>query len=322
MQPHILIIRLSSLGDLILTIPLLRALRERYVAARIDLLVKKEYADLAWLFGYVDEVISFDTEAEDIAEMRQELAENNYTYVLDLHSNLRSKVLRILPHTEIDIIHKRSFRRWLLVNFKINLLKSSPDVIGRYFETAKELGVKDEGNAPIIETTVMQEKKVALVPGAKHWNKRWLPEYFIAVASALIKEGYQIEIHGSAEEKALGDSIAKEFSAEQATNYCGTFSLEELPTRLASCELAITNDSGLMHLAAAVGVRTVSMFGPTVREFGFMPRGKNVTIIENTNLSCRPCTTIGSDHCPKGHFKCMKEITPEMVIEKIFVLPS
>ncbi len=317
MQPHILIIRLSSLGDLILTIPLLEALRKRYSGARIDLLVKKEYADLAWLFGFVDEVIAFDTDNEDIAELRQELAENHYAYVLDLHNNLRSKVLRILPHAEIDIIQKRSFRRWLLVNFKINLLKNTPDTIGRYFETAKDLGVKDEGNAPAIKTAIDQQRKIAIIPGSKHWNKRWLPEYFIAVASALIKDGYTIEVHGSQEEKALGDSIVKEFTAQQATNYCGAFTLEELPSRLASCTLAITNDSGLMHLASAVGIKTISLFGPTVRGFGFMPRSKDAIVIENTILSCRPCTTIGSDHCPKGHFKCMVDITPEMVINTI-----
>lgn len=322
MQPHILIIRLSSLGDLILTIPLLEALRKRYSGARIDLLVKKEYADLAWLFGFVDEVIAFDTDTEDIAELRQELAENHYNYVLDLHSNLRSKVLRILPHAEIDIIQKRSFRRWLLVNFKINLLKDAPDAVGRYFETARDLGVKDEGNAPAIVTTIVQEKKVAIIPGSKHWNKRWLPEYFVAVASALIKDGYKVEVHGAQDEKALGDSIVKEFSPQQATNYCGAFTLEEMPARLASCELAITNDSGLMHLAAAVGVKTISIFGPTVREFGFMPRSKEAIVIENATLSCRPCTTIGSDHCPKGHFKCMVDITPEMVIKSVSRLSS
>jgi heptosyltransferase-2 len=220
---------------------------------------------------------------------------------------------------EIHIINKRSFKRWLLVKTKINLLKSEPDIIGRYFETAKKLGVTDSGAGVTLgrEFPHSQFKKAAISPGAKHWNKRWLPEYYFEVAKDLISKGYHLDFFGSAEENEYVSNIALQLPQNKVTNLCGKVSLAELPLKIADCSLAITNDSGLMHIAAAVGIPTIAIFGPTVRELGFMPRNKNVQVTENNDLDCRPCTTIGLDHCPKGHFKCMKQIVPEKIISII-----
>ncbi len=318
MPKSILIIRLSSLGDIILTTPLVQELRKKYPDAKIDFLVRKEYADIALQFPWVSEVIILDTSKgkEEIRKINQELQNRKYDHVLDLHNNIRSKLLRKNLGSKLHVINKRIFKRWLLVKSKINLLKNSPDIIGRYFETAKELNVLDTG----IGTTLGIEKhssgikKAAICPGAKHWNKRWLPEYYAEVAKDLITKGYQIEFFGSADEKEYVSKIASQLPQGKVVNLCGEISLLDLPQRMAECSLGITNDSGLMHVANAAGVPTISIFGPTVREFGFYPRAKNAIILENKGLDCRPCTTIGLDHCPKGHFRCMKEITPEKII--------
>ncbi len=314
----ILIIRLSSLGDIILTSPLVQELRRKYPDARIDFVVRKEYADIVRQFSWLSNIYILDTSkgAEEIQRLRGELHQNNYDHILDLHNNFRSIKLRKGLGGKLHIINKRTFKRWLLVKTKINLLKNEPDIIGRYFETSQELGITDIGlgatfgkeyEKPII-------KKVALCPGSKHWNKHWLPEYYAAIAKNLIASGYHIIFFGSIDETEYVNDIASQLPQDKITNLCGRLSLAELPKRIAECPLAITNDSGLMHVASAVGIPTIAIFGPTVRELGFMPRNKNVTIVENVNLDCRPCTTIGLDHCPKGHFKCMKEITPEMIL--------
>ena len=301
----ILIIRLSSLGDVILTEPLCRALREKHPDAQIDFLVKKEFAEIVSLFGSISNVITYD----------EKMSGSEYDVVLDVHNVLRSKRIRSKFGKNVHVINKRTFKRWLLVTFKINLLRDSPDVVERYFETAKELGVSDRGNAPKIELkNVIKHKRVALCPGAKHWNKRWPPERFAEAARAFAAKGFEIEIHGSSGESAIAEEVIR-VAGLPIINQCGKYSLTELARHLAECEVAITNDSGLMHLCNALGLTTISIFGPTVNEFGFFPFNPFTSIIiEEKGLECRPCTTIGSDRCPKGHFKCMKNITVERVM--------
>jgi lipopolysaccharide heptosyltransferase II len=316
MQPRILLIRLSSLGDIILTMPLIKALREKYPEAQIDLVVKNEFARLAEFFPGLSSVIGIDTKKDILAKKVEELSVNGYTHILDLHNNFRSAKLRTNKDAAVTIVNKRTFKRWMLVKFKINLLKKEPDVIGRYFETAAGLGVSDAGVAPLFDINLKKKNGVAAIcPGAKHWNKRWPVEHFQEAAKSLLTLGYRIEFHGSASERALADEIATALPIGSFKNRCGELVLHELPEIFAEIELAITNDSGLMHLASAAGCKTYSIFGPTVREFGFMPRSKNAVVFENSTLDCRPCTTIGLENCPKGHFKCMKEVTAEMVIK-------
>jgi lipopolysaccharide heptosyltransferase II len=318
---RILIIRLSSLGDIILTSPLVQELRRKYPEAKIDFLVKKEFADIVLQFPWVNDVIILDTAKgrDEIGKINAKLQNTKYDHVLDLHNNLRSRLLRKNLGSKLHVINKRIFKRWLLVKFKKNLLKTDPDIIGRYFETAKELAVNDPGTPATFEKKYPQPqiKKAAICPGAKHWNKRWPQEYYSQIAKDLIAKGYEIEFFGSIAENEYVDVIANQLPSAHSKNLCGKFSLDELPERMGECSLAITNDSGLMHLAAAIGIPVISIFGPTVREFGFFPRGENPIILENNDLDCRPCTTIGLDHCPKGHFKCMKEIETRMIIEKI-----
>ncbi|HYM20304.1 MAG TPA: glycosyltransferase family 9 protein [Candidatus Kapabacteria bacterium] len=316
---RILLIRLGSLGDLVLVMPLIKAIREKYPDSVIDLIVKKEFAALTTLFPGITNVIPFDVEQERLSDVRKKLESSRYTHVLDLHSNLRSRALRKIRGARKYVVNKRTFKRWVLVKLKINLLKSEPDVIGRYFETVKALDIVDTGEAPSFDISPVNadSKIVAICPGAKHKNKQWLPEYFSSVAKDLTNRGYMIEFFGSESEKPIAEEIASSLPPDSYRNRCGIIPLEEVPQELSRVSIAITNDSGLMHLASASGIKIISMFGPTVREFGFYPRSKSATVLENTELNCRPCTTIGLDYCPRVHFKCMKDVNPLQVISKI-----
>ncbi|MEI8135110.1 MAG: glycosyltransferase family 9 protein [bacterium] len=321
MPLSILIIRLSSLGDIILTTPLVQAIREKYSDARIDFVVKSEFKGIVEQFSWLSNIYTLDTTQTEggMKDLSTKLQNNSYDHVLDLHNNFRSiKLRRGLPEN-IHVINKRSFKRWLLVKSKFNLLGNEPDIIGRYFETAIGLGVTDTGGASTFGKVFPKsnQKTVALCPGAKHWNKRWPAEYYTELSQHLIASGYLIHFHGSLSERDYVEEIANQLPNESYVNLCGEISLNQLPEKIAECSFAVTNDSGLMHVAAAVGIQTYSIFGPTVRALGFMPRNTNVTIVENLDLSCRPCTTIGLDTCPKDHFKCMKEITPQMLLEHI-----
>ncbi|MBS1902078.1 MAG: glycosyltransferase family 9 protein [Bacteroidetes bacterium] len=319
MTPRILLIRLSSLGDIVLMMPLIRALRRKYPDAEIDLIVKSQFEPLARRFPGLTNIIAFDTKATKLSAMRAELQAKNYTHVLDLHGSLRSRVLRKLSGAKIAIIRKRPIKRWFLVDLKFDFLRHDPDAIGRYFETAAALDVKDTGEAPTFDLAPItpDDKLIAFCPGAKHYNKQWPPPYYRALAKELVEKGYTIECFGSADERELAQYISEDLPKDSFRIRCGEVPLEALPEEFARAHVAVTNDSALMHIAAAAGVPTVSMFGPTVRSLGFFPRAKSSIVLEVEKLRCRPCTTIGMSRCPKGHFRCMREIEPEQVMVAI-----
>ncbi|HET6513169.1 MAG TPA: glycosyltransferase family 9 protein [Candidatus Kapabacteria bacterium] len=316
MPDRILFIRLSSLGDIVLTAPVIAAARARYPEARIDFCTKAEYVGIVKLLPGLDNII--EVQKEVMNEARNEIASNEYDAIIDLHNNIRSRELtRGLK--KLSRVNKRTMRRWLMVKTKRNWMRGQPDVIGRYFEAASRLlEIKDDGQAPHLPALTINEKRVAICPGSKHWNKKWPIEYYIAVAQYLQSRGYQIELFGSSEDRDVCAEIRQ--AVPNAIDHAGEFSLEELPAAIAQFEFAITNDSGLMHLASAVRVPTLSFFGPTVRAFGFAPRSSQATILENKGLYCRPCTRIGLDRCPEKHFRCMREITPDKAIVQIETL--
>ena len=315
MPVSILVIRFSSLGDIILTKPVIAAIRAKDPLARVEFVTKAEYVEIVEELIRPDNVIALEPGAK-LKSLKPYLAKR-YTYVLDLHNSIRSRVLRRRIRGKKLVVHKRNFQRWLLVKFKINALKDAPDVIGRYFEAARALGVSDKGG-PLASSSHARTNRVALCPGSKHWNKRWPTEYWIELGRELVTKGYAIDLYGSTADKEITSEIAR--AIPNATDFAGTLTLTEVADQLSACSLAITNDSGLMHLAQAVGTPVVAVFGPTVREFGFFPRGPQATVAENIGLYCRPCTAIGLDHCPEKHFRCMREIAPTAVIEKIEVL--
>jgi heptosyltransferase-2 len=139
----------------------------------------------------------------------------------------------------------------------------------------------------------------------------------LELAQSLVEQGYTIHLHGSNEDATICSLIEQTLEPALVINFAGKLSLVEVAKEISSASVAITNDSGLMHVASAVGTPVISIFGPTVREFGFMPRADNAIVLENVGLYCRPCTAIGREDCPEGHFRCMREITAEKVLAVI-----
>jgi len=329
----ILIIRLSSIGDIILTTPLLRSIRKAYPNAFITYITKKQYASLLAESPYIDELIAFDTSEgfRGLRKIKRRLREQHFDIYLDIHKNWRSRFLRLgLGAKYITTYPKYIVRRTLLVRFKINFYKHIKPVYLRYFEAARKLGVQYDGEGSEIHIPVAVTKKVTgilsslgyqfnkplavICPGATYFNKRWIPEGFAQTASYLIKERSAfIILHGGKEDKDLCDRIAAMIGTG-AFSLAGSLSLPESAALLKLSTLVIANDSGLLHLAQSQKRPVVGIYGPTTRELGFFPIGNNSTVVE-TSLPCRPCTPKGLNYCPKVHFRCMNDITPEMVIE-------
>lgn len=313
----ILVIRLSSLGDVLLTTPVIHALKLEYPAAKIDFIVKEQYKDS--LLHNPDITTLFIYEKEKVKKMNSDLKAKEYDLVIDLQNNIRSHILTRGLRTTIYRFKKPSFKKFLLVKFKINLLKDLKTITQRYANTAHVHIEVEEPKLflPPNLTTKLTDgfNYIGFCPGSKHFTKRWLPEYFVQLGNELVKLGYKIVLFGGKSDNELCSLISGKIDG--CINLQNDDQLLQTAVDMKKCLLVLTNDSGLMHTASALDVPLTAIFGSTVREFGFCPTGAHNLILENKSLSCRPCSHIGKSNCPQKHFKCMKEITPEYVLDHL-----
>jgi len=311
----ILIIRLSSLGDVLLTTPVLRSLMKNYPDLTIDFLVKQNFEVAIRLNPNINSVIIYN----DSPELTTQLKENDYDVVIDLHNNFRTKkIVKQLGLPYYKFI-KPNLEKFLLVHTKINLLKEKKPISVRYAEVIPDFNLDDEGLELFIPAGIHSELEglnnvVGFAPGAFHYTKRWPIEYYAELGKKLNEEGYTIAILGGESDKTICMDLQK--MIPNSLDLSNNNDLFQTAAHIKNCKVLICNDSGLMHTASAIGTPVIAIFGSTVREFGFAPYGIKNIVVENSKLKCRPCTHIGKGKCQKGHFKCMKEITPDLLYEK------
>jgi ADP-heptose:LPS heptosyltransferase len=332
---HILVIRFSSLGDILLIAPVLRALRRRFPSAHIDLLVAREFSDAAHMIDGPDRILEFDRAGgfKELLQWRSRLS-RCYHVVVDLQNNFRSSFLRALIFPTLWVKARRyRFRRWLLIHFKWNLYGEIRPVPVRYLDAVQMIGAvhDDRGLDLRVDTEAVRwlqetypslcsatQPFIVLCPGARHFTKRWPKEQWIILGELLCSRGKQVIVIGDTSESALVKGVAG--NIQSAIPVIGE-SIQHIAALLQKAESVVTNDSGIMHLAAGVGAPLTTIFGSTALEFGFAPFTNRAKIIEQ-KLSCRPCTAFGREDCPKRHFNCMMKSTPEAVLEKINELTS
>jgi lipopolysaccharide heptosyltransferase II len=343
-MPHILhktlVIRLSSVGDIVLTSLAVRALRNRFPDSQIDFLVKEEYADLVRYNPAISRVLTFPRGGGfgELRGLRRSIRAEGYGLIADLHDSLRSRFLSIGAR-HVARVNKRKLARFLLVNFHADLyaqMGGSPSVAERYCEALRPFDVADDGKGldlfvpPEVSQAAndrleasgidMSLPLIALCPGARHGNKMWPPERF-ADAGARIAAQHRgaVLLLGGPDDAACCRTIEQMIHAASpalgSVSLAGTISLLETAAIMDRCAIVVTNDTGLMHIAAARKRKVVAVFGPTVRQFGFFPFGAQSTVVEHPALDCRPCTAIGLPSCPRGHFKCMREIDAARVVD-------
>ncbi|MCX7798262.1 MAG: lipopolysaccharide heptosyltransferase II [Melioribacter sp.] len=311
-----LVIRLSSLGDILLTTPLIRALKKKYPLSKIDFITKSQYLDVIKFNPNINQTIEYSNNSN----FYDELKKKNYDIVIDLQNNFRSLKITVRLKAKVYRFNKHTFRKFFLVNFKLNLLKNSRTIPERYAKTIPNLILDDAGleiHFPHdfkTQQNITHNNLIGFCPGSRHFTKRWLPEYFIELGKKLVNEGYKIVLFGGKDDKEICKKISQQIP--DSINLQNENKILETAFQMKHCKLIITNDSGLMHTATAVRVPVLVIFGSSVKEFGFTPYKTKSLIIERENLSCRPCSHIGKEECPKMHFRCMKDLTPELVYEK------
>ena len=316
---RILIIRLSSLGDVLLTTPLIRSIKKLNPDLMIDFIVREEFSEALQNNPHLNAIYKYTKENTVKQSLFKSITSNKYELIIDLQNNFRSKEITKLFNCEVVRFKKNSVNKFLLVHFKINRLRDSLPIPLRYAEAADIKELDDEG--PEIFTENHSNKKlngngiyIGMCPGAKHFTKRWPKEYFIELGKKLESAGYKVVLFGGKDESQLCLEIGNEL--DDVINLSNT-SLLRVGADMQMCKAVYTNDSGLMHLATAVKVPVISLFGSTVKEFGFYPYNARSIVLENEGLSCSPCTHIGRNSCPKIHFKCLNEIKPEVAFNSL-----
>lgn len=320
----VLIVRFSSIGDIVLTTPVIRCIKTQ-LHVEVHYLTKQSFAGILSSNPYVDQVYAFKKE---INEVIPALKQERYDLVIDLHNNLRSRMIRWKLGRKTTSFNKINVQKWLMVNLKVNWLPNV-HIVDRYMDTLSFLGVKNdnkgldyfipESDHIQIETITGPDPKpfIAFVIGAAHKTK-CLPKEKIAAICQQVDA--PIILLGGPDETSIGQWIAQH-AGPHVYNTCGQLKLNQSASIVQQAQKVITHDTGLMHIAAAFKKDIISIWGNTIPAFGMYPynpedRFKSI-LIEHTTLSCRPCSKIGYNKCPKGHFKCMMEIKKEEVIDAL-----
>lgn len=318
----ILIIRFSSIGDIVLTTPIIRCVKQQLKETEVHFVTKEVFKGILIHNPYIDKVHTFK---EDISEIYNELISEKFDVVIDLHKNLRSLRLKQKLKTKNFSFNKLNLQKFLAVNFKqINKLPNT-HIVNRYFETVNSLGVLNDGkgldyfihaNDNVDVATILsnpsQSSFVALVVGGSYYTKKIPLNKLTEICRTI---NFPIVILGGKEDKLIGDELQKKFP--QIINTCGQYTINQSASIIQQAEWVISSDTGLMHIASAYDKKIISIWGNTIPEFGMSPYLPNVNnkMLEIKNLSCRPCSKLGYKKCPKGHFKCMNDIDISIIAE-------
>ena len=311
----ILVVRFSSIGDIVLTTPILRCVKQQLKDVELHYVTKHSFLSVIENNIYVDKVFTIK---DSLKEVIPQLKKENYDYVIDLHHNVRTLRLKTALGKKSFSFNKLNWEKFLIVNFKKNKLPNI-HIVDRYFETVQSFGVKNDGKG--LDYFINQKDEIDI--------PSWLPSIFHKDYNALVVGGSyftkQIPINklkeicsksllplfliGGKENAAISEQV-NQLHKNKTIYLCGKLNLNQSASIIQQANKVITSDTGLMHIAAAYKKDIISLWGNTIPEFGMDPylAGKNSQILEVKDLSCRPCSKLGHKKCPKGHFKCMNDI--------------
>lgn len=326
-----LIIRFSSIGDIVLTTPVIRCLKKQVPEAEVHFLVKKAFYPVVQHNPYIDKIHLLDQSWE---LMMHKLEDEHFDSIIDLHHNIRT--LRIKRHLKCRSFsfHKLNIEKYVYTSVKLNILPKV-HIVDRYLKTVESFGVKNDGEGLDYFISADEEIKqedlpfshysgyIGCVIGAAHGTKR-LPVHKWKEFCKQVN--HPVILLGGKQDVKRGDEIAA-IDPVKIYNSCGRFTINESADLVRKSKVVVTNDTGLMHIAAAYKKPIVSLWGNTVPSFGMYPYyGDNFlskqkqlpySVLQTNKLWCRPCSKIGYEKCPLGHFKCMENIQIQSMISEV-----
>ncbi|GAB6062342.1 glycosyltransferase family 9 protein [Deferrisoma palaeochoriense] len=325
----VLLLRFSSLGDVVLATAAVEALRADRPDVEVHVLTKPAFREIFLTHPGVAGCVDWDPE-EGIVALARKIRRERYDWIVDLHGTLRARALRALtPGARWTRYRKGTLRRRLAVWLRNPDLLDDTHVVDRYIAALGRLGVRRTRRLPRLYPGEAHRGRVsellaaagwdgdarlvALAPGARWPTKAWPEEHWRALAGRLQGGGALPVVVGGPEDRELADRI---LAGGRGANLAGRTTILETAAALAWCEALVTNDSAPMHMATAVGTRVVALFGPTVRGFGFYPLGPADTVVER-EIPCRPCSLHGRIVCPSGPRTCLDSIRPEEILAEV-----
>ena len=324
-NPKILVIRFSSIGDIVLCSPVIRCIKQQIPGAEVHFLTRLSFKEVTEENPYVDKFFYFD---HHLDKLIPQLQEEYYDYVIDLHKNFRTKKIKIALECRNFTYKKESVAKFLLTKFHINLM-SGRHITDRSLDTVAPLGVKNDGkgldyflpsNINVTLNDLPAQHRfgyIAIVIGASYYTKK-LPVAKLQKLCELIE--YPIVLIGGREDEKEAKAIA-EINPYRIYNACGKFSLHESAWLVKHSKLVISHDTGLQYVASAFNKKVLAIWGGTSPKLDVEPyyASNNVTQMSQNfvvpGLMCQPCSNYGSSKCPKGHFKCMKNQDLEKIAE-------
>jgi len=322
----ILVIRFSSIGDIILTTPVVRCLATQLPDAEIHYLTLKIFAPILADNPYINKVIAFEGSLRQLIPI---LKAEKYTHIVDLHKSLRSVYVHARMRKSFSTFSKLNFRKWILVKFGINIMLKI-HIAERYLKAVQRFDVVNDGKGldffippqEVVDLQIFPEVfrrgYNGIVIGGKHKTKILPVDKVIEV---IRKSELPVILLGGPEDRSNGELIRTAVGGK-VLNACGQFTLMQSASLVKRARVIVSNDTGLMHVAAAFSKNIISIWGNTVPEFGMYPympeaySGKTF-IAEVPGLKCRPCSRIGFDRCPKGHFRCMQDQDAEKIARQL-----
>jgi len=332
----VLILRFSSIGDIVLTTPVARVLKTQLKDVEVHYCTKAQFRFLVEHNPFIDKIHTLE---KSDRELIGRLKEEKFDYVIDLHHNLRTLRIKVSLGAKSFSFEKLNLQKYLLVNFKVNRLPNR-HIVDRYLDAVASLGVvpddlgldyfipeKDEVEMDWLPQEY-QSGYVAFAIGGQHGTKKLPLKRMIELCDKINKP---VVLLGGKEDAEAGEEIARFFERTKKSdsyeeslkelgkktvvfNGCGKFNFHQSASLVKQSKVVFTHDTGLMHVAAAFGKTVYSIWGNTIPAFGMYPYKTKFIVFENNKLSCRPCSKIGFDKCPKGHFKCMNELVFDFYI--------
>lgn len=323
----ILILRFSSIGDIVLTTPVVRCLKKKYPDAEIHYATKKAFHSVLKHNPYISKFHLLDNSFDELAD---KLKQEHYDYVIDLHNNQRTLLLKLRMGVKSYSFNKLNIEKWLMVNFKINRLPDT-HIVDRYLETCAKLGITNDGEGldyflgaeDKVDVATLpaafQNGYVAWVIGAKQNTKKFPT---VKIASAINALNMPVMLLGGKEDSTEAETIIQSVKTTAPLyNAAGKYSLNQSASLVQQAKLVVANDTGLMHMAAAFKRPLITIWGNTIPQFGMYPYFGSYKVPEHRfqvdTLSCRPCSKLGYSSCPKGHFKCMNDLDENSIADAI-----
>jgi ADP-heptose:LPS heptosyltransferase len=326
----VLIIRFSSIGDIVLTTPVVRTVKAQVDNVEVHYATKLQFKSIVEANPYLDKVHYLE---DGLWNLIRELKKERFDFIIDLHNNLRTRIIKTALGVKSSSFYKLNWEKWLMVTLKINKLPAL-HIVDRYLEAAAPLGVKSDSLGLDYFIPEKDEVPVDWLPpefrngfvafaiGAQHGTKKLPLDRMIELCDRI---GRPIVLLGGKEDSSVAEQVEAFFKKSSASagyeeglrelgkktviyNACGKFNLNQSASLVRQARYVFTHDTGLMHIAAAFRKEIFSIWGNTIPAFGMYPYRTKFTIFENNRINCRPCSKIGYAKCPLGHFRCMRDI--------------